>query len=172
MVQLQSQRSKILKVNPMAARAPLSVTVVSNALRQCFGNMAAAARTLGIDRTTIFRFVKKHPELTECIETMRETMLDNAETALNKAILSGESWAVCFYLKTQGRRRGYTTSTGSIIHPILAEVRQAESELATILGQLCLTPRSRSASRLTSEDMQQEIVAQDSMSATLLKLMP
>jgi phage terminase small subunit len=156
----------------MAARAPLSVTVVSQALKQCFGNMAAASRSLGIDRTTIFRFVKKHSDLIECVETMRETMLDNAETALNKAILAGESWAVCFFLKTQGRRRGYTTSTGSMVHPILAEVRQAESDLATVLGQLCLTPRSRSASRLTGEDMQQEIVADNSMSAKLLKLMP
>jgi hypothetical protein len=156
----------------MGARAPLTISVVDEALKKCFGNMAAAARMLGVERTTIFRFVKKHPELNQCLETVRETMLDNAVSSLQKAVIDGESWAVCFYLKTQGKSRGFTTSSGNMVHPILAEVRQAESDLATTLGQLCLTPRSRSASRLTGEDMQQEIVADNSMSAKLLKLMP
>ena len=30
-----------------------------------------------------------------------------AELALYKAIQDGEGWAVCFYLKTQGKQRGY-----------------------------------------------------------------
>jgi len=156
----------------MANRAPLTVEVVDAALRKCVGNMAGAARALGVDRITVWRFVKKHPSLAEVLETMRETMLDNAETALSKATLGGESWAVCFYLKTQGRRRGYTTTAGSVIHPILAEIRQAEADLLTSLGQLLLTPRSRSASRLTAEEVQQEISTDNSLKAKILKLMP
>lgn len=156
----------------MANRAPLTIEIVDAALRKCFGNMAGAARALGVDRITIWRWVKKHPQLNECLETMRETMLDNAETALSKAILAGEAWAVCFFLKTQGRRRGYTTSSGSTIHPILAEIRQAEADLLTSLGQLLLTPRSRTASRLTTDDVQQEIIGENSSVAKLLKFMP
>ena len=30
-----------------------------------------------------------------------------AELSLFKAIQTGEAWAVCFYLKTQGKDRGY-----------------------------------------------------------------
>jgi hypothetical protein len=34
-------------------------------------------------------------------------MLDNVESALYTAALAGEAWAVCFFLKTQGKARGY-----------------------------------------------------------------
>jgi hypothetical protein len=34
-------------------------------------------------------------------------MKDNAESALYSAVLGGEAWAVCFYLKTQAKDRGY-----------------------------------------------------------------
>ncbi len=153
----------------MAVRAPLSVSVVESALRTCYGNMAGAARALGVDRTTIWRFIKKHNELTDVLESMRETMLDNAETALSKAILAGESWAVCFFLKTQGRRRGYSTTGSSTVHPISAEIRQAEADLLTSLGQLLLTPRSRSSARLATDDMAPAIENATPAQAKILK---
>lgn len=34
-------------------------------------------------------------------------MCDNAESALNRAVINGEAWAVCFTLKTQAKDRGY-----------------------------------------------------------------
>jgi hypothetical protein len=34
-------------------------------------------------------------------------MKDDAESALYKAALAGEAWAVCFFLKTQAKDRGY-----------------------------------------------------------------
>lgn len=153
----------------MANRAPLTVSVVDLALKKCHGNIAGAARSLGVDRTTVWRFIRKHKELAEVLDSLRESMLDNAETALSKAILAGESWAVCFFLKTQGKKRGYTTTSASMVHPILAEIRQAEADLLTSLGQLLLTPRSRTASRMTAEDMQQEITATTPEQAKILK---
>jgi hypothetical protein len=45
-------------------------------------------------------------------------MVDNAESALNRSVLSGEAWAVCFTLKTQGKSRGYIERQ---------EIRQVES---------------------------------------------
>jgi hypothetical protein len=41
------------------------------------------------------------------IKEERERMTDVAEMALFDAIKEGEGWAVCFYLKTQGKERGY-----------------------------------------------------------------
>jgi len=38
-------------------------------------------------------------------------MCDNAESALNRAVINGEAWAVCFTLKTQGKDRGYIERT-------------------------------------------------------------
>src|SRR5262245_3534949 len=76
-------------------------------LRECRGNMAAVARRYGVTRQAVWLHVKTHPELQECVADCRETMLDDGENALHLAVLSGEPWAVCFYLKTQGRSRGY-----------------------------------------------------------------
>src|SRR5262249_17325237 len=56
---------------------------------------------------TIKRFVDKNPSLAEVEVECREAMIDNAESALFKAVLAGEGWACCFFLKTQGRKRGY-----------------------------------------------------------------
>jgi hypothetical protein len=155
----------------MANLSTLKVKQVEDALRKCFGNIASASRMLGVDRASVWRAIKRWPELETVLDSMRETMLDNAETALNKAILAGESWAVCFFLKTQGRKRGYSSSSASAIHPILAEIRQAEADLLATLGQLLLTPRSRSSSRLAGDDMQQVIDVQDPEQARILKLM-
>ena len=41
---------------------------------------------------------------------LRESPLDNAESALDDAVDKGEGWAVCFLLKCLGRDRGYVES--------------------------------------------------------------
>ena len=37
-----------------------------------------------------------------------EQALDIAEESLITAVKAGEAWAVCFLLKTRGKKRGYT----------------------------------------------------------------
>ena len=37
-----------------------------------------------------------------------ETLLDDAETGLAKAVREGEKWAIIFVLSTLGKKRGYT----------------------------------------------------------------
>lgn len=69
--------------------------------------VSVAARNLGCNRRTIQRYAKRHETVREALEDARELMTDTAELALYKAIRDGEAWAVCFYLKTQGKQRGY-----------------------------------------------------------------
>ena len=71
------------------------------------GNVAAIARALGTSRGTVWNRIQASPALQTLLSDARETMLDNAESALYRAVLGGEAWAVCFFLKTQGKRRGY-----------------------------------------------------------------
>lgn len=92
---------------PRKPRAKINVTTVTAALKKSRGMIAVAARMLGSDRQTVYNFLKRHPELKTVLEDEREYMTDAAEIALNAAIVRGEAWAVCFYLKTQGRSRGY-----------------------------------------------------------------
>ena len=60
-----------------------------------------------MSRETLYKYIRAHKTVQNALEEARETMIDNAESALYSAVLNGEAWAVCFFLKTQGKRRGY-----------------------------------------------------------------
>lgn len=78
------------------------------ALMASHGLIASAAHSLGVCRQSIYNAFKPWPELREIVEEERELLLDNAENALHKAIMRGEAWAICFFLKTRGKARGYS----------------------------------------------------------------
>jgi GTP cyclohydrolase II len=71
------------------------------------GNLSAVARSLKIARKTVYARIQKSDLLKDAVEDARETILDEAEDALGAAIKKGEPWAVCFTLKTLGKKRGY-----------------------------------------------------------------
>lgn len=77
------------------------------ALLKNYGNVSAAARALGVGHPTLFDRIKRYPRLRKVRELAEEQALDLAEHSLLKAVRSGEGWAVCFLLKTKGRKRGY-----------------------------------------------------------------
>jgi hypothetical protein len=85
----------------------LNVKLVREQIAKHGGNCAAAARACGVTRPAVVLFVRRHPELAECLHDARETLVDDAESALYEAVLRGDAWAVCFALKTQGKKRGY-----------------------------------------------------------------
>ena len=76
-------------------------------LKESRGLVAVAARKLGISRQQIYRRLDSSDEVREAVKEARDFTTDTAEAALFKAIAEGQPWAVCFYLKTQGRDRGY-----------------------------------------------------------------
>src|SRR5262245_40109355 len=85
--------------------------LVEQRIRECRGNLAAVARMYGVARQTVWAYVQSRPLLVEAVQDCRETMLDDAENSLHQAVLRGEPWAVCFYLKCQGKGRGYVERT-------------------------------------------------------------
>lgn len=100
----------------MAKKKPasrkLTVRVVTEALTKSFGNVSAAARSLAVSRTAIYHYINSRPELWEQVLAQRETVADEAEAALFKAVLKGEPWAVTLALRfsTRGKERGYGNS--------------------------------------------------------------
>jgi hypothetical protein len=80
---------------------------VEQALRDARGNMAAVGRQFGVSREAVRQFVAARPTLKAVCDECRESMKDTAESALYDAVARGEAWAVCFYLKTQAKDRGY-----------------------------------------------------------------
>lgn len=85
----------------------LTIELVAAELVKTRGNIAATARKFKVDRSAIHHFISKHQNLATILADAREGMLDDAENSLYDAVLEGEAWAVCFYLKTQGKGRGY-----------------------------------------------------------------
>lgn len=77
------------------------------ALRITKGMTTLAARRLGCDHKTVQRYIREYESVAQALREEREAVTDAAELALYKAIQDGQPWAVCFYLKTQGRERGY-----------------------------------------------------------------
>lgn len=86
----------------MATRTDLVKMILSKR-----GNVSALARSYRVSRTAVLQWIAADPEAQQALKDARETALDNAEDALGNAVKRGEGWAVCFYLKTQGKGRGY-----------------------------------------------------------------
>jgi hypothetical protein len=86
----------------------ITVEGAKDALLKCHGNVLSASLALGVDRTSLYKFIDANPELHEVRKVAREALLDVAEDQLASHIQQGEIRAITFYLKTQGKDRGYT----------------------------------------------------------------
>ena len=95
----------------VAPMKKLSVDRVAEQLRAHEGNLAAVGRAFGVTRTAVSLYVTRHPELIAVRDEARESMKDDAESVLYRQVKEGEAWAVCFFLKTQAKDRGYIERT-------------------------------------------------------------
>lgn len=86
----------------MATRTDLIKLILSKR-----GNVSALARSYRVSRQAVLNWINEDPEAQQALKDARETALDNAEDALGNAVKNGDAWAVCFFLKTQGKGRGY-----------------------------------------------------------------
>jgi hypothetical protein len=77
-------------------------------IADCRGNLNAVARHFKVSRQAISYHVRQHPKLMTTVAEEREVMLDMAELALYEKALSGHTGALIFFLRTQGRSRGYS----------------------------------------------------------------
>ena len=56
---------------------------------------------------TIAKYLKRYPDLDEIRKEMRESLLDFAEQRLLSNMKNGKEASLIFFLKTQGKKRGY-----------------------------------------------------------------
>ena len=80
---------------------------VAEALRKCEGHVFRTATMLKVSAQTIYNYIKEYPELKEIQVEEKGKVDDAVENKLRKAAKNGQAWAVCFYLKTQAKDRGY-----------------------------------------------------------------
>ena len=77
------------------------------ALRGTVGNVTAACTVTGTARATFYVW-RKIPAFADAVADVEESNLDKAESALLGLIEAGNVAAIIFYLKTKGKKRGYT----------------------------------------------------------------
>jgi hypothetical protein len=80
---------------------------IAQAITDANGILSLAARNLGCSRTTLYKYVKKYATVQEALEEARETNIDFVESSLMKQIKKGNVTAMIFFLKTQGKHRGW-----------------------------------------------------------------
>lgn len=85
----------------------MSADLVIARIEECKGNLTMACKLIGCSRQTLYTYIKNRPSVQAALDTARESMIDNVESVLYSKALAGEAWAVCFFLKTQGKHRGY-----------------------------------------------------------------
>lgn len=80
---------------------------IIKALKETNGLLTMAAAKSGIGYRTVCRYVAEFPSVREAAQDAKESMLDFAEGKLYTKIKAGDNIAILFYLKTQGKARGY-----------------------------------------------------------------
>ena len=81
---------------------------IPDLLQERHGNIAAVARALGIDRAALWRRIEASASLKAIKQDIKESFIDDIEMILEEKALAGSTAEMIFYLKTQGRHRGYS----------------------------------------------------------------
>jgi hypothetical protein len=95
------------------------------AISESSGLLTLAAKKAGLGYSTVWRYTQDFPTVKQAVIEAKERMLDFAEGKLYEKIKSGDNTAIIFYLKTQGKARGYIERqevTGKDGEPIKTEI--------------------------------------------------
>lgn len=91
------------------------------ALKLSFGNVTRAAKMIDVDRSIFYHRCLQVEGFREQMNEIREIKLDFAEDLFFDHVREGSLPALQFFLRTQGKDRGYTTQTelvGSKDNPV------------------------------------------------------
>lgn len=78
------------------------------ALAAAAGIVLTACKSVNVSRSTYYRWYKEDAAFAERVDEISEEQLDFVEGKLLKSIKDGDTTAIIFYLKTKGKKRGYS----------------------------------------------------------------
>jgi hypothetical protein len=70
-------------------------------------NRAEACRATGVNRSTLWRWLKEDKAFSEAVWEIEESVLDVAESKLMELVRAGNLQAIKFLLRSKARERGY-----------------------------------------------------------------
>lgn len=116
------------------------------ALESTLGVVTPAAKKANISSGTHYKWLKEDEEYAAQVRATKDIALDFAESQLHQQIKSGNATSTIFFLKTQGKKRGYVERqeiTGADGGPIQSEnVRDMTDEEAAQLAEHLLRFRN------------------------------
>ena len=76
-------------------------------LKKTMGVIAPASSKAGVSRRTVYKWMENDPEFAQEVKDIKEESIDFAESKLLENISDKREASIFFYLKTQGKHRGY-----------------------------------------------------------------
>ena len=128
----------------MSKKRQQTAARIIEAIRESSGLLTLAAKKAGIHYQTVWQYTQDFPEVKQAMVEAKERMLDFAEGKLYEKIKEGDNTAIIFYLKTQGKARGYierqeVTGEGGgpvkVEHDVKDKIISAISRLASASGE-------------------------------------
>lgn len=108
------------------------------ALEQTLGVVTTACRKIGMERSTVYNWLKNDPDFKARYDELQSVALDFAESKLHQRIAEGSDACTIFYLKTKGKGRGYVerTEISGGGNPIAIRVVTTDADITGAIDQL------------------------------------
>lgn len=87
---------------------PLKDEDIEKVLRNCGGYQHVAAKQLGVSPSWLSTRISKSEKLTQLKFDLMEERIDTYEIALDDLMAKRDTTAIIFFLKTMGKKRGYS----------------------------------------------------------------
>lgn len=101
-------------------------------LEKTLGVVTTACRNTGVHRSTFYEWYNTDNEFKDQVDDLKNVALDFAESQLHSQIKDGSTAATIFFLKTQGKGRGYIerieTENLNPMEPIEVHIIDPENE--------------------------------------------
>lgn len=127
-------KSKPNTTNKSRTRASTSERkdAVLLALEESRGIVAPACRKAGIGRTQFYKWLKEDKAFADAVADIEEVQLDYVEEKLLQNVEKNDTQSILFYLKTKGKRRGYTERTEVKVELPTLNDNRTEEEVSEI----------------------------------------
>jgi len=94
-----------------AAKTANNKKLLLAALEKSLGVVSLACKNTGLSSTQHYEWMAADEEYKLAVEKVREMVIDFAESKLHQNINKGDTTSIIFFLKTQGKTRGYVEKT-------------------------------------------------------------
>lgn len=94
----------------MGAKPKITKAIFKKVLNKSGGLIASIAKSCSVDRMTVYRFLKRFPDMQDLLDDQVQAVADIAENHIIKKVNKGDYKACVFYLQHKAKDRGYANS--------------------------------------------------------------